>query len=225
MVEYIIYILTESVIPAVQYLGIWFYLLVILASLLESTIIIGTFVPGTVLLLFFGFTASQGEIGLYQIIISTAVGAIVGDCISYILGTYGHSYIHEKKGLLRLSHIEIGKAFFVKHGGKSVFFGRFIGPLRQVIPFVAGMVHMEQKRFLFLNTLGGVLWAYTYIVVGFYFGSNLQVLDKTLSRVGLIISGVVVLVLVYSFNKRRNRRLDALKSVDTSSIEEIDPLI
>lgn len=219
MVELLITFLSESVIPIVQYLGIWFYVFVITASLLESTIIIGTFVPGTVLLLFFGFTASQGEIGLYQIIISTALGAIIGDCVSYILGSRGHSYIRENKGLLRVSHIEIGKAFFVKHGGKSVFFGRFIGPLRQVIPFVAGIVRMEQKKFISLNALGGILWAYTYIIIGFYFGSNWQLVDKIISRVGLVLSALVVLMILFAFNRRRNKRLAALKIIDTSSIE------
>ena len=118
-----------------------------------------------------------------------------------------------------MSHVEAGKAFFIKHGGKSVFLGRFVGPLRQIIPFVAGVVRMEQRRFVFLNVLGGVLWAYVYIIIGYYFGANWKLVDEVISRIGIILSAIIVFSIMIAFNRRRNRKLDALKEVDSTSLD------
>lgn len=217
MIEFIIQFLNTSVLPVVNQIGGWFYVLVVLVALLESTLLIGTFVPGTVILLFFGFTASQGDTSLFWIIVATSIGAVLGDFISYFIGRYGSSFIKENKGILRLSHIEIGKAFFVKHGGKSVLLGRFISPLRQIIPFIAGAVHMSYRRFIYLNILGAFLWAAAYIIVGYYFGANWEFIDKIVSRVGIVLTIILFCAGVYFFNTRRAKKLEALKSIDIAS--------
>lgn len=211
MIEFLIHFLNTSILPIVNEIGFWFYVLIVLVALLESTIVIGTFVPGTVLLLFFGFTASQGDISLLWVIIATSIGAVIGDFISYAFGRYGSGFIKENKGFLRMSHVEIGRAFFVKHGGKSVFLGRFVGPLRQIIPFVAGAVHMSHWRFIYLNVAGAFLWAITYIVLGYYFGANWKLIDTIISRVGIILSTLVVLGISYMFHIHRKKKLEALR--------------
>jgi undecaprenyl-diphosphatase len=183
-------------------------------ALLESTFLIGTFVPGTVILLFFGFTASQSDISLSWVIIATSIGAVMGDFISYFIGRYGIGFVKENKGFLRISHIEIGKAFFGKHGGKSVLLGRFVSPLRQIIPFIAGAVHMSYRRFIYLNVAGAFLWAICYVLLGYYFGANWQLIDKVIKRVGIIVTAMLVGAAIYFFNRRRERRLEALKHVD-----------
>lgn len=212
MIEFFIQFLNTSILPIVSEIGLWFYIIVVLVALLESTILIGTFVPGTVILLFFGFTASQGDISLFWVICATSLGAVIGDFISYAFGRYGRGFVQEKKGFLRISHIEIGKAFFVKHGGKSVLLGRFVGPIRQIIPFIAGAVHMQYWRFVYLNVTGAFLWAVSYIVLGYYFGANWRLIDKIISRVGIIVSAFIVIGVAYAFHRRRQKRLDALNS-------------
>jgi undecaprenyl-diphosphatase len=211
MIEFVIQFLNTSVLPVVNQIGLWFYIIVVLVALLESTILIGTFVPGTVILLFFGFTASQGDISLLWVICATILGAVIGDFISYAFGRYGSGFVQENKGLLRVSHVEIGKAFFVKHGGKSVLLGRFVGPLRQIIPFIAGAVHMPYLRFIYLNVTGAFLWAVSYVLLGYYFGANWKLIDKIVSRVGIVLSLLLVIGVAYAFHYRRKKRLDALK--------------
>lgn len=211
MIEFVIHFLNSTILPIVHQFGAWFYVVVALLALLESTVVIGTFVPGVVILLFFGFAASQGDVSLSGVILATSIGAILGDFISYAMGRYGTGFVKENRGLLRMSHIEIGKAFFGKHGGKSVLLGRFIGPIRQIIPFIAGAIKMGYFRFIYLNVAGAFLWAITYIVIGYYFGSNWKVIDKVVSRVGLGITIVLVAVVAYAFHKRRKKKLEALR--------------
>ena len=146
----------------------------------------------TAFICFFGFTAAAGDISLYGVILATAVGAILGDFISYFIGRYGSSFIKENKGLLRISHIEIGKAFFHKHGGKSVLLGRFISPIRQIIPFIAGAVYMPYRKFVILNVVGAFLWAISYILLGYYFGANGELIDKVISRIGIVFTALII---------------------------------
>lgn len=219
MIEFVIQFLNTSILPIVNQIGFWFYVIVMLVALLESTILIGTFVPGTVILLFFGFTASQGDISLFWVIMATSIGAIIGDVISYACGRYGRGFVKENKGFLRMSHIEIGKAFFVKHGGKSVLLGRFVGPLRQIIPFIAGAVHMQYWRFIYLNVTGAFLWAVSYIVLGYYFGANWKLIDTIISRIGIILSTIFVIGVSYAFHLHRKKKLDALRQ-----LSDLEPL-
>lgn len=220
IVHDIIYFLNTNVLPFINEIGAWFYVFVAFVALLESTIIIGTFVPGTVVLLFFGFTASQGEISLLWVILATSIGAIVGDFISYYIGRFGTRFIKEDKGLFKLSHVEVGKGFFHKHGGKSVLLGRFIGPIRQIIPFIAGAVKMSYIKFVYLNIIGAFLWAMSYILLGFYFGSNWKLVEKIISRVGIFFTILIIGVIIYLFHKQRVKRLDALK--ESVSLEKLE---
>lgn len=216
MIEFIIHFLNTNILPIVNQIGVWFYLLVACIALLESTIIVGTFVPGTVVLLFFGFAASQGEISLFWVIMATSAGAVAGDFISYYMGRFGTTFIKANNGLLRMSHVETGKAFFSKHGRKSILLGRFIGPLRQIIPFIAGAVHMSYRRFIYLNVAGAFLWAICYVILGYYFGANWMLIDKVIKRIGIVVTVVIVGAGVYLFHKRREKRLTALRHVDVN---------
>lgn len=225
MVEFFIHFLNSNILPVVNQIGFWFYGVVLLVALLESTILIGTFVPGTVILLFFGFTASQGDVSLLWVIFATSIGAIIGDFISYACGRYGSGFVKEHRGFLRLSHVEVGRAFFTKHGGKSVLLGRFVGPLRQIIPFIAGAVHMARWKFVYLNVAGAFLWAITYIVLGYYFGANWKLIDTVISRIGIIFSSVIVLGFLYTFHVRRKKRLDALNTQLNPDLGKIDNLL
>lgn len=179
-------------------MGGWFYLLVFFIALLEATLIVGTFVPGTIILFFFGFAASQGHTSLFGVICATSIGVIVGDYITYFIGRYGSGFIKEHKGILRMSHVDIGRRFFLKYGGISVLFGRFISPLRQIIPLIAGMVHMTHRRFSYLNIIGGILWSILYVGLGYYFGTRWPFFEKIMSRAEVIIAlAILVGALIY----------------------------
>jgi membrane protein DedA with SNARE-associated domain len=67
--------------------------------------------------------------------------------------------------------LQRGEAFFRRHGNKSVFLGRFMGPIRGIIPFIAGLLAMDKRAFLLWNVLSGVLWATAHVLAGYFLGN------------------------------------------------------
>jgi membrane-associated protein len=161
--------------------------------------------PGTLLLLLFGLLAAKGAGMLIFMIIFSIIGAMVGDTIGYLLGRYGSRFFKEHNKLLKLSHIETGRAFFNKHGGKSIIFGRFIGPIRPIISLVAGAVSFLFERFLYLNFLGACVWASSYVTIGFLFGHYIKLIDRIISQIasGVLISGIIVAIFYWYFKERK----------------------
>ncbi|MCL5004474.1 MAG: LssY C-terminal domain-containing protein [Patescibacteria group bacterium] len=185
-----------SLLPKIQHLGALGYWIVLLISLAESLPFIGLIIPGAILAGLFGFFSAQGYLDIGNLILFSAIGAILGDNISYYLGTRGTKLFRQENKILKLSHLESGERFFKKHGNKSIFLGRFIGPLRPIIPFVAGLFRMDRKAFLFWNIISGVLWAISFLLLGYFFGGALNAIGIWSSRVGLFVLAVVISVII-----------------------------
>ncbi len=141
----------NSILPTVQHLGVFGYWLILLIALSESLAFIGSVIPGAVLVTLAGFLSAHGYLDIGDLIWFAAIGAILGDSLSYWFGTKGTRFFKEENRLLKRAHLERGEGFFKKHGGKSVLLGRFVGPLRPIIPFIAGLSQMNKWQFLFWN--------------------------------------------------------------------------
>lgn len=179
-------------------LGPYVYLVAFLVTFLESVPVIGTFMPGTILMLLFGFIASQGYGNIYILIIVSVIGGVLGDMIGYYLGIYGRKYFSKESRLFKHEYLELGRAFFTKHGGKSVAISRFIGPIRPVVPLLAGMGHMSNRRFMFWNVGGALIWAASYIFLGFIFGHEWQIVDMWINKVIRVVTLLITFfVLAY----------------------------
>lgn len=130
------------------------YGLIFLISLSESLTLVGLLVPGTVIMFGVGAVVATGSLGLAPVLLLVVAGAIAGDDISYWLG---HHYKEKLVNIWPFSchpgMLNKGEAFFHRHGGKIVLFGRFVGPVRPVIPVVAGMLGMSPVHFGFVNVL------------------------------------------------------------------------
>lgn len=145
---------------------------VFIISVAESVAIIGTIIPGTIMMTFIGALAGSGVISLESTMICAILGAIVGDGISYWIG-------HYYKDRLRIvwpfrsypNILESGEKFFHKYGGMSVLIGRFVGPVRALVPLVAGMLNMKPLRFYIYNILSAIGWAPAYMLPGILFGA------------------------------------------------------
>lgn len=191
------------IVPIVDSLGGWMYLIIFVAAIIESTPVIGTFTPGTLFLVFFGFLVSVSALSLPLCILVATVGAVTGDGIGYLLGRYGSRFFKEHKGLLRLSHIELGRAFFAKHGGKSILIGRFVGVIRPIVPLVAGAIKMSARRFMPLNILSALLWAGLLITLGYVVGANWQIVEMWLSRASYSLGAIIVVAAFFYIKKYR----------------------
>lgn len=195
-----------SFLPIVKALGVWGYWIVLLISLAEALPFIGLIIPGSVLVGFFGFLSAQGYLDIRNLIWFAAVGAILGDGIGYYLGTKGIKFFRHENKILKLSHLETGEAFFQKHGNKSVLLGRFIGVLRPIVPFVAGLSRMDKKTFLFWNVIGGILWSIAYLLLGYFFGSALPVIEAWSTRGGIILLSLLVSIVIIRTVVRHKRK-------------------
>lgn len=138
----------------------------------ESIAIIGTIVPGSVTMTAIGTLAGAGVIPLWSTILWAILGAIVGDGISYWLG-------HAFKGRIRNSWIfrnnpallDKGEKFVTKYGVMSVFMGRFVGPVRALVPLIAGMLGMRPLQFTLANIASAIGWAPAYMLPGILLGA------------------------------------------------------
>ncbi|MBU3668346.1 MAG: DedA family protein [Candidatus Taylorbacteria bacterium] len=214
MIEYIMKYI-EASLPYIESLGPLVYLLVFLIALLEAVPVLGVITPGTALLIFFGYVASHGNSHLVFIIISAFLGAVSGDLLGYFLGKYGGHWMEKHEKLLTKAHFEAGKKFFDNHGGKSIFIGRFFGPLRAILSIIAGMAKMSFAKFNFYNILGAVIWVNLYVLIGFFFGHEWRKIDHFVSKFTkeVLILGVFIVIVVYI---RRKYRPEVLEDIHNS---------
>jgi undecaprenyl-diphosphatase len=170
---------------------------VFLIALMESLIVLGLLIPGAVLLFGAGALMATGALPVLPIMLWTIAGAICGDLISFLLGHHYHQQLRVIWPFRRYpALVNRGVDFFCKHGGKSIFMARFIGPLRPVVPAIAGMMNMTLPRFLLVDIAASVLWAPAYILPGMVFGASLGLAAEVAGRLVVLLVTVVGLSLL-----------------------------
>ncbi len=189
--------LINNIIYFTDFLGSWVYVLLFVIAVLESLAFVGLFVPGTTLITLSGILAKEGWVNLELVLIVVMMGGIIGDGISYYLGTKGLRLVARFPRLFKPKLIEQGENYFVKHGDKSVFLARFVGPLRPVVPFIAGLVRMKKKTFLIFNVAGVVVSTFWHVGIGYLFAESWDRVHHFFGRVEtvlLIVGAVAVIV-------------------------------
>ncbi|MFP7756295.1 VTT domain-containing protein [Thermodesulfobacteriota bacterium B35] len=170
----------------------------------ESMAVIGLLVPGAALMLASGALIAAGALSFWPTMAWAAAGAMLADGLSFWLGHRYREDIRSFRLLAKHPHmLARGERFFRHHGGKSVFIGRFVGPVRPVIPIVAGMLGMRPLQFAIYNVLSGLLWAPAYLLPGMAFGASLSLAGEVAGRLAMLL-GTVVLGgwLVFSLSRR-----------------------
>jgi membrane protein DedA with SNARE-associated domain/membrane-associated phospholipid phosphatase len=199
----------ERLFDTVAVLGHWGYLLVFIPVFLESS---GLLVPGETMAVLAGFLSSQGFLEIGDCLWVIALGAILGDSVGYSLGkVFGRGYFekHHRLLFLKEKHIRKTEEYFHRHGGKTIFFGRFIGLLRVMAPFVAGMARMRYREFLVYNVAGGILWAVTFTLLGYFFGQSWQLIEKWSGRAGLFALFMLLVIVFFAYLYRTLTRRQA----------------
>lgn len=170
----------------------WAGAAIFLVSLAESLVGVGLFVPGALILFGIGALVAVGTLDLWAALAWTAAGAVAGDAISYWVGRHFREQLRTLRPFRRHpGWLEKGEAFFRRHGGKSILLGRFVGPVRPVIPAVAGMLGMTPLRFFTANVLSALAWAPAYILPGVVFGASLQLAGAVATRLAVMIALLV----------------------------------
>ena len=182
------------------------YSLVFIVSFLESFAFVGEFVPGAVFSVGSGYLASKGVINIYTTIASAVLGAVFADIASFYLAVWFYGDFKDKAILRKHDKIiEKGIEFFKKYGGISVFFGRFVGALRPVVPFLAGVFKMNRLEFFIWAITSGILWGIAYVGVGYFFGSRWGYVSSVLSRVNTSVLLILLLIgVLYLLRSKKN---------------------
>mgnify|MGYP000429281504 FL=1 len=127
--------------------------------------------------------------------IAATTGAFLGDTLSYALGYRFKAHLGDIWPFSRYpTMIDRGTAFFHRHGAKSVVAGRFIGPLRPVIPAVVGMLGMKPARFLPVDLTACVIWAPAFLLPGMLFGASLEVASQYTGRLSVMLIILVAML-------------------------------
>lgn len=175
--------------------GFWVFVM----AFVESLAFVGILVPGIIILFGIGALISLGAMDMLPIWFWGSVGALAGDIASYVIGRRYRSHLAEMWPFSRFPKmLERGRHYFRVHGPKSVVIGRFIGPLRPVIPVTAGMLGLSPRRFLMVDIPACIVWTPAYLIPGMLFGASLEVASEYAGRMSLVlIIAVVVLWLTW----------------------------
>ncbi len=183
----------------------WAGLFVFLIAFSESLAAIGLLMPGAVLMFGIGTLVAGGALEFLPTVAWAAAGAIGGDVLSFWLGRhYGERLrtLWPFRSHPALTDRAIG--FFLRHGGKSVLLGRFVGPLRPVIPAVAGMLGMPAGRFALVNVASGLAWAPVYLLPGVAVGASLDLAAEIAARLALFLALIIALLWLVVWVLRRS---------------------
>jgi len=175
---------------------------VFLVALCESLAVVGVVVPGVVILLGAGALVGSGVLDFWSLCAWAVTGAVIGDGVSYHLGRHFHR-LTERFRWFRLhpEQLRQGRDFFRKWGVLAVALGRFFGPLRAIVPLVAGLLNMPAGRFYAANILSALLWAPAYLAPGFVFGQVVG-LENLAPALLLVAASFVVFVLVVALYRK-----------------------
>lgn len=172
IIDFILHI-DKHLVEIVSEYQTWTYLILFLIIFAETGFVVTPFLPGDSLLFAAGAIVAKEESGLNIFIMSIVliVAAILGDMVNYMIGDFiGPRAFSGKYKLLKKEYLEKTQAFYIKHGGKTIIYARFIPIIRTFAPFVAGVGTMSYSKFASYNVIGGLLWVLSFLFIGYFFG-------------------------------------------------------
>src|SRR6266516_6388327 len=194
---------------AQHFLATYGYWAVLVFIAIEST---GIPFPGeSMLILAAIYAGTTHNLSIPWVIIAAAAGAILGDNLGFWVGREcGYRLLRRYGHYIRLDErkLKLGQYLFMKHGGKVVFFGRFVAVLRAWAAFLAGTNRMRWPGFLFFNALGGIVWATLFGLGGYYLGDNIHRLTGPVAIACTVLAALVIIAFLI-FVHRNEQRLEA----------------
>jgi membrane protein DedA with SNARE-associated domain/membrane-associated phospholipid phosphatase len=178
----------------------WALTIIFLIAFGEALLIIGLFVPSTVALVSAGMLVGTGHLGFWPVFWATALGAILGDQVSYWAGRL---YGERLKTMWPLSRYPVlvakGEEFVRQHGGKSIAIGRFVPGVKAVVPGIVGMLGMNQPFFVFVNVTSGLVWTAAHVFPGILLGQGLALAGDLSGHLLIVLLAMLVVVGIASW--------------------------
>jgi undecaprenyl-diphosphatase len=178
-------------------LGAWTYLIVAVFAFAETGAFVGLVVPGETVMLLGGAVAGQGAIDIYLLIAIAWFSAWLGDTTSFFLGRrLGREFVLKHGPRVGISHERFEKVedYFGRHGGKTIFIGRWISLVRAFAPFIAGSSGMGYRGFVPYSILGTGLWASLHILIGYFFSRSIETAGHYAARGAAALATLIAVV-------------------------------
>jgi membrane-associated protein len=167
----------------------------------ETGLLIGFFLPGDSLLVTAGLIASTGQLNIWILFFMCWFLAVLGDALGYWIGRNAGPKIfsREKSIFFAKDHLHSAKAFFDKHGNKTIIIARFMPIVRTFAPVVAGVGQMRYSQFFFYNVFGGLIWVGSTLGLGFLLGRTVPDIEEKIHIIILIIIATSLLPAVIEY--------------------------
>ncbi len=173
----------------------------------ETGLLVGLFLPGDSLLITAGLVAATGALDIWWLNVGLAVAAIAGDSVGYAIGRRAgpRLFTRPRSRLFNPRHLERTRAFYARHGPKTIVIARFVPIIRTFAPVVAGVGQMEYRRFVLYNVAGGVGWVTSMTWAGYLLGQAMPNIGERIHIVVMIVIVLSVVPIVVELIRERRR--------------------
>ncbi len=187
-----------------QYGGLTLLLLIVFA---ETGLFFGFFLPGDSLLFASGLVCGTHMLDttISTLLLTLCVAGVTGNMAGYWFGrSMGNSLSRKKDSLFfKQKYLDTTKTFYTKHGGRAIVLGRFFPVFRTFVPIVAGVIHIDLRRFMIYNVAGCILWVGSLVLAGFYLGKIFPALIHYIEWVALALMLASTVPVAITFLKKR----------------------
>ena len=183
------------------------YVVLVAIVFVETGLLVGFFLPGDSLLITAGLVAATGSLNIWWLNVLLVAAAIVGDSVGYAIGWRAgpRLFTRPKSLLFNPRHIDRTRAFYARHGAKTIVIACFVPIVRTFAPVVAGVGQMEYRRFLFYNVAGGVGWVTSMTWAGYLLGRTVPNINEQIHVVVIIVILLSLIPIVVELVRERRR--------------------
>jgi membrane protein DedA with SNARE-associated domain/membrane-associated phospholipid phosphatase len=174
--------------------------LIFLIAFCDALIVVGAIVPALPLLFAIGVLIGLGELSGPYAVVCAALGAILGDGLSYWIGRRWGSGLRNSWPFNKYPQLlDRGETLFRRNAIKSILVARYVGPVRPFVPAIAGISRMPLRRYLPISILAGISWAAIFLAPGWIFGASYDAVAAVADKLALVLLGLfAMLALVWA---------------------------
>jgi membrane-associated protein len=190
----------------VRQLIIWGgYIGLIIIIFSETGLLAGFFLPGDSLLVTAGLFAAKGDLDIVLLNLFLIPAAVIGDATGYLIGKRAGRALYSRPNsrFFKRQHLLKAKAFYDKHGGKTIILARFVPIIRTFAPTVAGAAEMRYRDFASFNVIGGVSWIASMTLLGYFLGTAIPDIDRHIHIVIVVVVFLSILPAIIEFLRER----------------------
>ena len=178
----------------------------------ETGLLVGVFLPGDSLLVTAGLLAARGYLNIYTLVPTLTIAAILGNSVGHFIGraTGPRIFRREDSLFFNKKHAIRAHEFYEKHGRKTIVLAQFMPVIRTFAPVISGVARMNFVHFISFNIIGGLLWIWSMLGIGYFLGNTIPGIDQHIEIVVLIVVFLSLLpALISTYRARRAKRYSA----------------